>query len=463
MGTTGSTNDVAALRARVIELEAQNLALEATATQASGSDHASASPTPVRRRGRWRAVLSVVLIAFGLILAPLAVLGPWVRAELIDTDKFVATLAPLVEHAEVQGFIADQAMAAFDENVPVEALVGQVFDGLSTLDLPEEASAALTLLEGPAAAGVRSLVESGVTTVVASPQFAQMWQTTLRETHSRAIEVLQGQPGTLVVLSEGGVLSLDIGELTGQIKNELQSRGIGFADAIPTIDRTVTLVSSDALAATRTLYLMAVGIGYWMPVIVLCLLAAGIIAARRRARALAWTAAGTVASLLVLASGIGIGRSVFVSSLSPAVMTSGAAGAIYAQVITLMVPAITALILVSLIVMIAAWLAGDSAGARSVRGMGAAASNRVHRYFETHGIDTHRLGSTVERWRSGIVVLICTAAVLIVLLVRPLSVGLVGWTVGLMGLLLLAVELVRKPAITVPETAPLAQPRPPGR
>lgn len=371
MGTTESTKDLARLRARVAELEARNRALSTGATGAE-----SAPPSPLPRGGRWRAVVSAVLIVVGLVLAPLAVLGPWVRAELVDTDKFVATLAPLVEHEEVQAFISDQAMTAFDDNVPVEALVGEVFDGLSSLNLPSKASAALTMLEGPAAAGIRSLVESGVGTVVASPQFAEIWERTLRQMHNRAIQVLQGQPGTLVVLSDEGVLSLDVGELTGQIKAELQSRGISIADVIPEVDRSITLVSSDSLTTVRTIYLVAVGVGLWMPVVVLGLLVAGVITARKRLRAVAWTAAGVAASLLILATGIGIGRTVFVSSLSPSVMSASAARTIYEQVVSLLGPTVAALVLTALIVMVAAWLAGDTRPAKAARGMAASASHR---------------------------------------------------------------------------------------
>lgn len=430
------------LRARVAELEAQNRELTESA------QHDSVGPPRVDgpRKQRWRAVVSGLLIVVGLILAPLAVLGPWVRAELVDTDQFVATFAPLVEHAEVQGFIADQAMTAFDDNVPVKALVGELFDGLTALDLPPKASAALSLLEGPAAAGVRSIVESGVSTVVASPQFSTVWENALRETHSRTITVLQGHPGALVSLSHEGVLSLNVGEVTGQIKSELQSRGIGVADAIPTIDRTIIIVSSDALATVRSLYLVAVSIGFWIPYVVLGLLVVGVAIARKRARTIAWTAAGTAASLLILASGVGIGRAVFVSSLSPSIMSAEAARAIYEQVISRLVPTIAALVLVALIVMVAAWLAGGSRRARALRGIAASASDRAHRFLDAHGLDTRKVGHAVERWHSGLVVLVCTAAMLVVLFARPLSVGLVAWTVAIMCLLLVVVELVRRPA-----------------
>src|SRR5262245_7751817 len=85
------------LQARVAELEAENRALKseadaaATALGATPPDEAAAR----RGRGRGRTAAAIVLVVIGLLLAPVAVIAGWARLELVDTDRFVATFAPM--------------------------------------------------------------------------------------------------------------------------------------------------------------------------------------------------------------------------------------------------------------------------------------------------------------------------------------------------------------------------------
>src|SRR5690606_5915332 len=117
----------------------------------------------------------------------------------------------------------------------IDGMVGDLFAGIGGMNLPPRAEAVLPLLEGTAANGVRSLIDSGVAQLVESPQFAGAWELALRETHSRAIAVIQGSPGSALQLSDDGVLSLDLGAIITQVKDGLVGQGIGFAEMIPVV------------------------------------------------------------------------------------------------------------------------------------------------------------------------------------------------------------------------------------
>ena len=78
-----STDPPEDLQARVAALEAENAALRSGPT--------GSGPRPRRSR----AVLAVVLIVLGVMLAPVAVVTGWAKWTLTDTDRFVATYAPL--------------------------------------------------------------------------------------------------------------------------------------------------------------------------------------------------------------------------------------------------------------------------------------------------------------------------------------------------------------------------------
>ena len=150
------------LEARIAALEAENAALRSeavTARPVDGTD--AASPPPRERRRRGRTVAAVVLVVVALLLAPVAVISAWARIQLVDTDQFVATFAPLAEEPAVQSYIGDQVTAAIEEQVDIPTLTADLFDGIKELDLSPRAEQALGLLEAPATQGLQSLV-SGI-------------------------------------------------------------------------------------------------------------------------------------------------------------------------------------------------------------------------------------------------------------------------------------------------------------
>src|SRR5690606_20359795 len=99
-----------------------------------------------------------------------------------------------------------------------------------------------------------------------------------------------------------------LGVVVGTAQDALVAHGMTFAEALPAIERTVPLVQSDALVLVRTLYGVAVAVGFWLPWLVLALLTAGVLLSRNRPRTIALTGAGLVAVFLLIAAGLGVGR-----------------------------------------------------------------------------------------------------------------------------------------------------------
>ena len=161
------------LRARVAALEAENSALRSTS---------AAAGAPPRRS---RAVLAFALILVGVLLAPVAVVTSWARWTLTDTDRFVATYAPLSRSPEVRAYVVDQTMQAVDAQVDIDGLTQQLMDGLIALGTGPRATVALQTLRSTAADGLRSLIRDGVTDVVSSDQFDAAWAESLRLAHGQ--------------------------------------------------------------------------------------------------------------------------------------------------------------------------------------------------------------------------------------------------------------------------------------
>ncbi|GGD81611.1 hypothetical protein [Microbacterium murale] len=420
------------LRLRVADLERENERLRA-------------SETPGRKRGRTRTGIAVVLIAVGLLLAPVAALGTWARLQLVDTDQFVSTFAPLAQDPEVQAFVADEVTTAITAEIDVPQLIGELFDGVRGLDLPPRADAALGLLEGPAAQGVQTLIGNVVDQVVASPTFAEMWESSLRMTHERAVAIIQGDPQAALQLAEDGTLSLQLDVVAARVKAELADRGIAIADLIPEIDREIPILQADALVLVRTVYTTAVAAGYWLPWVVLILLVAGVAIARRPVHALAWTAALFAVVFALFAAGIGIGQAFFIGAVSPAVMPEAAAAALFAQLTVLLRSTAVALAVLGALIAVGSWLAGSTRTARTLRGATRQGANAVRAAGERRGLSTGRFGEFVERWRSAILTVVAVGAALLIFANRPPTLGgVVGVVIGA-AVLLLIVELVRRP------------------
>ncbi|MEW2009796.1 hypothetical protein AB0300_10045 [Microbacterium sp. NPDC078814] len=430
-------SEIEDLRARLRALEQENEALRRP-----------------RRRISARSIIAGIVLVVAVLLAPIAAMGTWARLQLVDADRFVATFAPLAEDPDVQDFVADQVTAAIDEQVDLDAVVGELFDGLRALDLPPRAAAALGLLEAPAASGLSSLIDGVVHEVVSSQQFADIWAETLRFTHERAVAILQDEPGTALDLSDDGVLSVDVGAVVERVKEALAERGAGVADLIPVIDRTIPVVQADALVLVRTVYQIAVTAGFWLPWVVLGLVVLGVLLAVNRPRALFWTSAGFAVVFLLLAAGMGIGHGFFVSAVSPSIMTASAAESLFDQLTALLGSTIVALALVGVLIALWAWLAGSSRSARTVRGVTESGFGALRETAEARGISTGRFGRAVDRYRGAILIAGMAIGVLILLATRPVTFGAVlGVAIGVLVLTIL-VELLRRP---VPATAPEEQ------
>ncbi|MEU4016233.1 hypothetical protein AB0E56_13320 [Microbacterium sp. NPDC028030] len=416
------------LRARVLLLEQENQTLKAP-----------------RRRPVARSVVAAIVLTLAVLMAPIAAMGTWARLQLVDSDRFVATFAPLAQDPDVQDFVSAQVSTAIHEQIDLDAVVGEVFDGLRELDFPPRAASALTLLEAPAASGLTSLVDGVVHDVVASEQFADIWAQTLRFTHERAVAIMQNSPDTAVQLADDGVLSIDLGLVVERVKAELTERGVGFADLIPVIDRSIPIAQADALVLVRTIYQIAVAAGFWLPWVVLGLVVAGVLLARDRSRALLWTSAAFAAAFLLLSAGMGIGRTFFIGAVSPSIMTSAAAEALFDEVTALLGSTIAALAMVGLLVAIWAWFAGSSRSALAVRGVLGSGFAAIRGTWEGRGLSTGRLGLAVDRFHGPILIVGMALALLILVMTRPVSFGTVlGVSAGLLVFAIL-VELLRRP------------------
>ena len=405
------------------------------------------------RRSRWWTVLSVCLIVIGLVLAPAAVVANWAANELTDTDRFVATFAPLADDPAVQAYVADEIVTTIDANLDVEGITDQVFDGIDSLGLPPAASNALKLLRKPAVSGINSLIDITVNKFVKSQAFSDTFAQTLRITHGQLNATLAGDPNATVSISRNGEIGIELGPIIAQVKTALVNNGLTFAQNLPAIDKTIVVAQSDRAATLQTAYGLGVAAGAWLPWVSLAFLVAGALVARRRLVTLLATSISLAIIMILLGSGLRIGRIIFIASLSPLVMPTDAAGSIYDAVVRFVDATILAVAVLAITVAVVTWLSSSYRVPVALRSIYGGWMSALRRAGEARGVTTGRFGAWLYRQRVLVRVAIGVIAAAVILFVRPLTPAEIVWTAVIALVLLGVSELLQRPVIVVPEEA----------
>ena len=199
------------------------------------------APPPRERRGRGRTVAAVVLVVVALLLAPVAVITAWARLQLVDTDQFVATFAPLAEDPAVQVYIGDQVTAAIEEQVDIPALTSDLFDGIKAARPLAARGAGARAARGPATQGLQSLVSGDRRPPRRVAGVRRHLGAALRASHQAFVAAVQGIPDAALAIGGDGTVSVQLGPIIEAVKDRLVDQGVGFAANIPVIERSIVI------------------------------------------------------------------------------------------------------------------------------------------------------------------------------------------------------------------------------
>ncbi len=356
---------------------------------------------PARRRRHWvRATFAVVLITLGVILAPLAVVAHWAQRELTDTDVYLATIVPLGTDPVVQSALENRITDAVMEKIDVPSLVEGASSALEERGL-ERAAEALTLLEGSVTGGIEGFVRDTTAKVVESDAFETVWREANRTAHEQLVAVLQGEEGNVLQISDDGALTIQLSSIIEQVKVALVDSGLGVASKIPEIDASFPIVQSTELVRLQNAYNAVVMLGTWLPWLSIGLIAAGVLTAVRRPRALMVAGLALAGSMVVLGLGLTIGRSLYLNALAGQVERLDAAEVIFDQLVTFIRLSLRTVGVAGLVIALVAYLAGGSDSARAVRGGLGRGFAAVRGWGENRGVSTGPFGAWLYRLPAG--------------------------------------------------------------
>ena len=453
---TPEQEELRRLRAELAQLQqerdaaVQNAAAQDSAAQKGTGAPGSRPPGSGGRAVRWTAV--ILLLVLTAVLALVSVPSLYLRTQLLNTDRYLATVAPLASdpavQAEVTNKVTDQITGAVDiEGITSDALA----------ELGNAAPRVAPLITGLAPVitdQTINLIHSTVARFVSSQQFQDLWIQVNRTTHQGLVNAVNGDTGGSVSIDDNGTVTISTQQIIAKVKDNLVQQGVGIASRIPDVNGQITVFQSPELAralnAIRLLDLVAPALA-WLTVAS----AAGAVAVAprgRRRRATGLAGLVIAAGMAVLALAIAVGRIFYLNAIPPDGMSTAAAGTIFD---TLMVPLRTSLRLVfvvALLIALAAFLTGRSSAALMIR----------HGFAQAGDYLTGKIGAGqarpwqvwLARYRRILEITVLGIAVLVLIFWQYPTAAVALWTAILAVLVILVIELLSRPAHTLSASPP---------
>jgi hypothetical protein len=430
------TEEIVRLRARVAELEA---------AQSAQVDVGQRRGRPTDRGSAWRATASAVLLTLACVLAALSVTSVWASTVLSDTDQYVETVAPVADDPAVQAAIADEVTVAIMDNLDIEQLTAEALGVLAEQDnMPPRVADALPALSVPLSQGIESFTHSQAERLLASPAFATVWEEVNRIAHTQVVALLEGNEGG-AVSAQDDAITLNLAPIIEQVKERLVAQGFELADRIPEIDKSFVLVQSEAVGRAQRVYVLLNTLGTWLPFVAVGVFALGVYAARNRRRALLRGSLGVVAAMVVLGAGLALARTYYVETTPADILTAQSAGNVFDTLVRFLRSALRAVGVLFLLLALAAFVTGPSAGAVRARGSVQRGLGSVRGSAEAAGWQTGPVGTWIYAHRGALRVTTFLAAGLALMFWTQPTAGVVVAVAGVVVLVLLLIELLGRP------------------
>jgi hypothetical protein len=403
-----------------------------------------AAAAPRRRRFSWRTLVSVLLIVLGCVLAPVAVLSVWAGNEVANTDRWVETVKPLIHDPAIQNVLTDKITAQITSQLNLTGVISNAASQLNDRGLPR-LSTLLTTFGPQIDSAVTGFIHSTVHKVITSPAVARLWVQVNTIAHQALVNVLSGDNNGTISTSNGQVV-INLGPFIDVVKQNLVNRGFSLASNIPTISPSVALFQAKDLQKAQAAYRLIRALKIVLPILILILLAGGVFAARRRLRALVGAGLGLAASMLVLAIGLLIARSIYLSSVPASVLPADAAASAFDAMVHFIKITLRLVLAVGLVVAIGAYLTGPSSAAVKTRSGLKSGAAWVRDLGERRGVSTGPVGTWTYAHRKGLRIgSVALFALIFVFWGQPT--GLVVIVLAVLLLVVLGlIELIGRPA-----------------
>jgi uncharacterized membrane protein len=316
------------------------------------------------------------LLVLATIIGFTGAFAVWVNRQALNTDNWATTSGKLLADKKVQTALSAYTVNELFSNVDVAAELQKV--------LPPQAQP----LAGPAAAGLQQVAGQVVPKLLARPKVQDLWVAANVAAHRQLLQIING--GGKVVSTEEGKVVLDLHQLVAQLAANLgiqsqvaavQSKLQGDAGAgaravaqqklgitLPPSIGQIEIMRSDDLKAAQDVASAVKSLAIVLPVIAIAMFALAVYLARGRRRltlrTTGWCFVLIGMLLLIIRRVAGnqiVDGLVKVPSNKPAIHD------VWNIATTLLYALAVAMIAYGLVMVVSAWLAGDTRPARFLR------------------------------------------------------------------------------------------------
>lgn len=380
-----SDHELEEARAEIARLRAENEALKG-----QGQPEIAGSASPRGRSVGWvRSTAVVVLMGLGFLLVPTAGVAVWTRNTLLNTDRYVETVAPLSESSAVVDDVANAITDQIFAQVDVEQLLQD--------NLPPE----LSFAAGPLTGQIESTTNDLVVKALESDRFDALWRAINRQASASVVAVVTNQDTSQVLQIKNGQMFLDLGPVIDDVKSQLSEQGLSIVDKLPAVNPTVELPVAnvsyiqDAQTGVRALNTLA-NVLPWIAA--LCFIGA-VLLSRDRRRSLVWTGGLISAAALLVGLSLAVGRGIYLDSVTSDMVSQDTAAVVFDTVVRFLRNGVRVFFFLGIVLAFGAAVTGPAAWARKTREV---SGGLVTQGGERTGWSTGRFGVFVAAHRMGI-------------------------------------------------------------
>ena len=298
-----------------------------------------------------------IALVLAVLIAMLSVIAIWTRNQVLDTDRYVETVAPLAREPSIQDLLVDRLTAAI---APPER-TAEFARGF----LPARAEP----LASPIAAAVESFVRDKLGGFVRSPGFAERWDRLSERTHAAAVELLTGADQDERRLQiVGDRLVVRLGPLVGPARAAVERAGLKPPESLSSAEPEIVLGDASSVQSARGIVDLLQKVAWGLPIAGVLLLVAAVFTAPDRRRGMLRAGMALVVGMALLAIGLGVGRSLYLDAATGADLPEDAAASAFDTLLRFLRDGVRLVFAIGLVIVLGAILAGPSRPARALRG-----------------------------------------------------------------------------------------------
>ena len=316
-------------------------------------EQGKAEAKPPHAATGWRRWLPWVLVVVAAIIGLVSSLNVWATRQALSTENWTNASSELLQNPEIRNAVSVYLVDQVYENVDVSQVLAE--------KLPPRTKG----LAAPLAAALQQPAARTASALLGRPRVQALWEEANRKAHTLLMAVLDGKKGLLV--STNGNVVLDLRPLVEQF---IQRTGLGgrVVQRLPADAGQIVIMKGNQLETARRGIKVIRVLSFFLFFLVLGLFAAAMyLAPQRRRTVLMGIGVSVLFVGLLILVGRRLGGEYLVNALTSNPDSKKPVSAVWAIETQLLRNVGVNAVIYGLLVIAAAWVAGPSRWAASVR------------------------------------------------------------------------------------------------